>query len=169
VFDARGQGFLGAAVASGHERATLTPEGVSEEAFMVGVALVLLYFLLALLAAALIMQSDRYAVRRTAAIAGKASRVFALAADPASWAPLGAVSVVETEPNARVVLRLVNGGGAESHATIALAPEGAQTRVDCVVAGRNGLIDKARDFFGFREKTWGPKIEQALAGLAASA
>ncbi len=135
---------------------------------MVGFGLVLLYFALAALAAALIMQSDRYAVRRTTSVAADARRVFARAADPASWAPLGAASVVEAEPDARVVLKLLD-GGAESHATVSLIPEGARTLVECVVAGRNGLVDKARNLFGFREKTLGPKIEQALAGLAARA
>lgn len=135
---------------------------------MVGVALVLLYFLLAALAAVIILQSDRYAVRRMTAVDAQAHDVFARVADPASWAPLGAATVVEAEPDARVVLRLVS-EGAESFATVALAPEGAGTVVDCIVAGRNGLIDKARNLFGHREKTLGPKIEKALAGLAASA
>ncbi len=135
---------------------------------MVGVALVLLYFALAALAAVLIMQPDRYAVRRTASVHADPRRVFARAADPAAWAPLGAASVVEAEPGARVVLKLLD-GGAESHATVSFSPEGAQTLVDCEVAGRNGLVDKARNLLGFREKTLGPKIEKALAGLAANA
>jgi hypothetical protein len=135
---------------------------------MAGVALVLLYFALAALAAALIMQPDRYAVRRRASVAADARRVFARAADPAAWTSLGAAALVEAEPGARVVLKLMN-GGAESLATVSLVSEGAQTRVDCEVAGRNGLLDKARNLLGFREKTLGPKIEQALAGLAANA
>jgi hypothetical protein len=97
-----------------------------------------------------------------------ARRVFARAADPAAWTSLGAAALVEAEPGARVVLKLMN-GGAESLATVSLVSEGAQTRVDCEVAGRNGLLDKARNLLGFREKTLGPKIEQALAGLAANA
>jgi hypothetical protein len=135
---------------------------------MIGVGLVLLYFLLALGAAALILQSDRYAVGRSAMVDADVSRVFALARDPAHWAPLGAASVVESALEERVVLR-IPGEGAESLATILLRPDGGRTIVDCVVTGRNSLIDKARNFFGFREKTLGPKIEKALAGLSASA
>jgi hypothetical protein len=135
---------------------------------MLGVGLVLLYFLLALVAAALIMQSDRYAVGRSAPVEADVSRVFALARDPAHWAPLGAASVVESALEDRVVLRVLC-GGEESLATISLRPDGGRTIVDCVVTGRNSLVDKARNFFGFREKTMGPKIDKALAGLSASA
>lgn len=135
---------------------------------MVGVALVLLYFLLAALAAVIIMQSDRYAVRRTTAVDAHPQAVFARGADPAFWATLGAATVLEAEPDARIVLRLVS-DGAESFATVALAPEEGRTVVDCVVSGRNSLVEKARDLLGHREKTLGPKIEKALAGLAASA
>lgn len=65
----------------------------------------------------------------------------------------------------RIVLRL----GPTTLATVFLRPEGAGTVVECVVTGRNSLVDKARAFLGHREKTLGPKMEKALAGLAASA
>lgn len=132
---------------------------------MLGVGLVLLYFLLALLAAALIMQPDRYAVGRSVAIDAPADRVFALARDPAHWAPIGAASVVESSLGERILLRI----GPESLATVSLRPDGARTIVDCVVTGRNSLLDKATAFVGHREKTLGPKIEKALASLGASA
>ncbi|GLI91536.1 hypothetical protein [Methylocystis echinoides] len=132
---------------------------------MFGVGLVLLYFLLALVAAALIMQPDQYAVSRSAGINADVARVFALARDPAHWAPLGAASVVESSLDERIVLRL----GPTTLATVFLRPEGAGTVVECVVTGRNSLVDKARAFLGHREKTLGPKMEKALAGLAASA
>ncbi|MGJ0510364.1 MAG: hypothetical protein ACR652_25235 [Methylocystis sp.] len=135
---------------------------------MFGVGLVLLYFVLALLAAALIMQPDSYAVGRSATIAADVPRVFAMARDPAHWAPLGAASVVDSTLDERIMLRVVC-GPAESLATVSLRPEGARTLVDCVVTGRNSLVDKVRNFFGLREKTLGPKIERALAGLSASA
>lgn len=135
---------------------------------MMGVGLVLLYFLLALLAAALVLQPDRYAVRRSAVVDADVARVFALARDPAHWAPLGAASVVESLPDERIVLR-VAANGADSLAIVTLRRDGARTNVDCEVAGSNGLFDKARGLFGLREKTLGPKIEKALAGLAASA
>jgi hypothetical protein len=132
---------------------------------MFGVGLVLLYFLLALVAAALIMQPDQYAVSRSVGINADVARVFALARDPAHWAPLGAASVVESSLEERIVLRL----GPTTLATVFLRPEGAGTVVECVVTGRNSLVDKARAFLGHREKTLGPKMEKALAGLAASA
>lgn len=132
---------------------------------MLGVGLVLLYFLLALLAAALIMQPDRFAVGRSVAIDAPADRVFALARDPAHWTPIGAASVVESSLGERILLRI----GPESLATVSLRPDGARTIVDCVVTGRNSLLDKARAFVGHREKTLGPKIEKALASLGASA
>jgi hypothetical protein len=132
---------------------------------MFGVGLVLLYFLLALVAAALIMQPDQYAVSRSVGINADVARVFALARDPAHWAPLGAASVAESSLEERIVLRL----GPTTLATVFLRPEGAGTVVECVVTGRNSLVDKARAFLGHREKTLGPKMEKALAGLAASA
>lgn len=132
---------------------------------MFGVGLVLLYFLLALVAAALIMQPDQYAVSRSVGINADVARVFALARDPAHWAPLGAASVVESSLDERIVLRL----GPTTLATVFLRPEGAGTVVECVITGRNSLVDKARAFLGHREKTLGPKMEKALAGLAASA
>lgn len=135
---------------------------------MMGVALVLLYFALAIFAAAIILQSDRFAVRRSATIGAEASSLFDRLSDPARWASLGAASVVESRPNELVVLRLVS-GKTESLATVELQPEGNETLVDCVVTGRNSLADKARNLLASREKVLGPKIEKALADLGASA
>ncbi len=135
---------------------------------MMGVGLVLLYFALAALAAAIIMQSDRYAVRRSIAVGGEAHKLFALVSDPARWSALGAASVIERRPDELVVLRL-DSGGKESLATVGLRREEKQTLIDCVVAGRNTLADKVRNIFGGREKSLGPKIEKTLADFAASA
>ncbi|WP_330083382.1 hypothetical protein [Methylocystis iwaonis] len=135
---------------------------------MLGVGLVLLYFALALLAAAIILQSDRYMVRRSIAIDAGTHKLFNLASDPARWSALGAAAVIESRPDALVVLQL-DLGRTESVATVGLHPEGGQTFVDCMIAGRNTFADKIRNLLGSREKTLGPKIEQALADLAASA
>jgi hypothetical protein len=135
---------------------------------MIGVGLVLLYFGLALAAAAIILQSDRYAVKRSAMIDASAHKLFELASDTARWASLGAASVVESRPDEFVALRLVL-GSSESVATIELRPEGGKTVVDCVVAGRNTIGDKAVNLLSSREQSIGPKIDRALADLAASA
>ncbi|MGJ0394596.1 MAG: hypothetical protein ACR650_17940 [Methylocystis sp.] len=134
---------------------------------MMGVGLVLLYFGLAVLAAAIIMQSDRYAVRRSIAVGAEAHRLFALVSDPTRWSAFGAASVIERRPDELVILRL-DSGGKESLATVGLRREGAQTAIDCVVAGRNTLVDKIRNILGGPEKSVGPKIEKTLADLAAS-
>jgi hypothetical protein len=135
---------------------------------MMGVGLVLLYFGLAIVAAAIIMQSDRYVVTRTATIAVDAHRLFALASDPARWAALGEATIVESRPNERVVLRLAD-GKSESLLAFGLKPDGAGTIVESVLSGRNGVVDKVKNLFGGRDKTFGPKMEKALADLAASA
>jgi hypothetical protein len=135
---------------------------------MIGVGLVLLYFGMAAAAAAIILQSDRYVVKRSATIAADARRLFALVSDPARWVELGAATVVESAPHERVVLRL-EAGKAESFLIFGLKPESGRTVVDGVLSGRNSLADKARNLVSGREKTLGPKIEKALADLAASA
>jgi hypothetical protein len=135
---------------------------------MTGVGLVLLYFAMAGVAAAIIMQSDRYVVQRSTTIAADARKLYALVSDPSRWASFGAATVVESAPNERVVLR-IDGGKYESFLALGLKPEGGCTVVETVLTGHNSLADKARNLFSGRDKSLGPKIEKALADLAASA
>ncbi len=132
---------------------------------MLGVGLILFYFALAALAAAVILQPDRYVVRRVREIDAGAGRIFARATDPARWSALGRATLVESEPNRRIAFRL---GAGASVATIALSQEGRETRVEVAVSGRNTLVDKATHLLGRREKILGPKIDKALADLSAS-
>jgi hypothetical protein len=135
---------------------------------MTGMGLVLLYFAMAGVAAAIIMQSDRYVVQRSTTIAADARKLHALVSDPARWATFGAATVVESAPNERVVLR-IDSGKYESFLALGLKPEGGGTVVETVLTGHNSLADKARNLFSGRDKSLGPKIEKALADLAASA
>jgi len=140
---------------------------------MLGVGLVLLYFGLAALAAAIVMQSDRYVVRRSATVDADAKKLFARINDPGVWAPWGGkgrAEIVESRPDELAVLRLEAGnlGKAETFVSFALRPEGGKTIVECSMSGRNSYVDKARNIFWAREKTLGPRIEKALADLAAS-
>jgi hypothetical protein len=134
---------------------------------MWGFALVLSYFALAAAAAAIVMQSDRYLVERSAIIDADARKIFGLVSDPRRWSDMGEATVVESKPNELVVMRVAK-GEEESFLTFGLRGEGAETLVECVISGRNSLLDKARNLIAGREKTLGPKIEKALAELAAS-
>ncbi|MCC3246337.1 hypothetical protein LG047_13580 [Methylocystis sp. WRRC1] len=140
---------------------------------MWGVGLVLLYFGMAILAAALVLQQDRYVVRRSAKIGADARRIFRRINEAdvlSAWAGEGEATIVESRPDELLVLRLDSGRPAksESFVTFALRPEGAATVVDCALSGRNSYADKAKNLFGGREKALGPKVEKALADLAAS-
>lgn len=138
---------------------------------MMGAALVLLYFGMAILAAAVLMQSDRYVVRRSASVDADARKIFALIGDAGIWADEGRATVVESRPNELAVLRIdaEKPRKTESFVTFALKPEGRRTIVECAMSGRNSLFDKARNIIGGREKALGPKIEKALARIAAKA